>query len=70
MPANQRLIVIAALVVVCALGFVVAMASRDSGTERQLAPLPTVTTGTVVVPPPTDATITTRENGVEVITAP
>ncbi|HST38707.1 MAG TPA: hypothetical protein VLK58_04325 [Conexibacter sp.] len=42
MGSNQRLIVIVGLVVVCALGFVVAKASEDSG-DDQIAPEPSVT---------------------------
>lgn len=42
MRSNQRLIAIVGLVVVCALGFVVAKASEDSS-DDQIAPEPSVT---------------------------
>jgi hypothetical protein len=59
MRSNQRLIVIVGLVVVCALGFVVAKASEDSS-DDQIAPEPSVTAPAASAPSSTTAGRTAR----------
>ncbi|MDW5596793.1 hypothetical protein VSS74_20775 [Conexibacter stalactiti] len=58
MSSNQRLIAIVGLVVVCALGFVVAKASEDSS-DDQIAPEPSVTAPAAQAPADPAATVRT-----------